>query len=265
VATDLNSNKNSDLLRRILFTLGMLAVYRIGVHVPTPGVDSSAVMSFFQAQSAGIFGLFNTFTGGALSQFSVFALGIMPYISASIIFQLLTSAVPYLEALKKEGEHGRRKINQYTRYSTVVLAVIQGLGISTWLMNSVSPDGKSLVVSPLVVFIPFQLMTVITLTAGTCFIMWLGEQITERGIGNGSSLIIFTGIAASIPSGATSLFTLIKNNEMNSVVALALLVIMVLIIAAVITLHGDVSLGRSCNFFLASSLTSSVKVIFIAL
>jgi preprotein translocase subunit SecY len=234
VANGNESSKNSDLAKRILFTLAILAVYRVGVHVPTPGVDSLAVMAFFQAQSAGIFGLFNTFTGGALSQFSVFALGIMPYISASIIFQLLTSAVPFLEALKKEGEHGRRKINQYTRYATVVLAIIQGYGISTWLMNSTSPDGKPLVISPLVAFIPFQLMTVITLCAGTCFIMWLGEQITERGIGNGSSLIIFTGIAASIPSGATNLFTLIKNNEMSSAVALGLVILMVLIIAAVI-------------------------------
>jgi preprotein translocase subunit SecY len=234
VANGNESSKNSDLAKRILFTLAILAIYRVGVHVPTPGVDSLAVMAFFQAQSAGIFGLFNTFTGGALSQFSVFALGIMPYISASIIFQLLTSAVPYLEALKKEGEHGRRKINQYTRYATVGLAIVQGYGISTWLMNSTSPDGKPLVISPLVAFIPFQLMTVVTLCAGTCFIMWLGEQITERGIGNGASLIIFTGIAASIPSGATKLFTLIKNNEMSSAVALALLILMVLIIAAVI-------------------------------
>lgn len=229
-----DSSKNSDLVKRIFFSLAMLAVYRVGVHVPTPGVDSNAVMAFFQAQSAGIFGLFNTFTGGALSQFSVFALGIMPYISSSIIFQLLTSAVPYLEALKKEGEHGRRKITQYTRYATVLLAVIQGYGISTWLMNSTSPDGRSLVISPVVAFIPFQLMTVITLCAGTCFIMWLGEQITERGIGNGSSLIIFTGIAASIPSGATRLFTLISNNEMSSAIALAILILMILIIAAVI-------------------------------
>lgn len=229
-----NDSKGSDLAKRILFTLAMLAVYRVGVHVPTPGVDSTAVMAFFQAQSAGIFGLFNTFTGGALSQFSVFALGIMPYISASIIFQLLTSAIPYLEALKKEGEHGRRKITQYTRYATVLLAVIQGYGISTWLMSSTSPDGKPLVISPVVSFIPFQLMTVITLCAGTCFIMWLGEQITERGIGNGASLIIFTGIAASIPSGATRLISLIKNNEMSSAVALALLILMVIIIAAVI-------------------------------
>lgn len=226
--------KNSDLTRRILFTLAVLAVYRIGVHVPTPGVDSAAVMGFFQAQSAGIFGLFNTFTGGALSQFSVFALGIMPYISASIIFSLLTSAVPYLESLKKEGEHGRRKINQYTRYATIVLAIIQGYGISTFLESS-NFNGQGLVIAPVVGgFVPFKLMTILTLTAGTCFIMWLGEQITERGIGNGSSLIIFTGIAASIPQGASHLWELVQKGEMSSAVVLFLLAFMVLIIAAVI-------------------------------
>ncbi len=230
-------SKTSDLAKRILFTLGMLAIYRIGVHVPTPGVDSAQVTAFFQAQSAGIFGLFNTFTGGALSQFSVFALGIMPYISASIIFQLLTSAVPFLEALKKEGEHGRKKIAQYTRYSTVILAIVQGLGISNWLLHSPSPDGKPLVIAPMVGGIPFAIMTVITLTAGTCFIMWLGEQITERGIGNGSSLIIFTGIAASIPSGATRLWSLMKNNEMSAALVLFLLALMVLVIAAVVFLE----------------------------
>lgn len=228
------SSKNSDLAKRILFTLAMLAVYRVGVHVPTPGVDSAAVFSFFQAQNAGIFGLFNTFTGGALNQFSIFALGIMPYISASIIFQLLTSAIPHLEALKKEGEHGRRKINQYTRYATVVLAVVQGYGISTWLMHEASPDGKALVLSPMVGFVPFQLMTIITLTAGTCFIMWLGEQITERGIGNGTSLIIFTGIAASVLHGAQTLWRLVDSGEMKFAIVLALLIFMVAIIAAVI-------------------------------
>ncbi len=227
-------SKNNELVRRILFTLAMLAIYRVGVHVPTPGVDSSAVMAFFQAQSAGIFGLFNTFTGGALSQFSVFALGIMPYISASIIFQLLTSAIPYLEQLKKEGEHGRRKINQYTRYATIVLAVVQGYGISTYLFNSTAPDGRSLVTAPLVGFLPFKLMTIVTLTAGTAFIMWLGEQITDRGIGNGSSLIIFTGIAASIPNSAMKLLELVHQGQMNVVVVLVLLAIMVAIIAGVI-------------------------------
>ncbi len=234
MANGIESSKNSELVRRILFTLGMLAVYRIGCHVPTPGVDNNAVMSFFAAQSSGIFGLFNTFSGGALAQFSVFALGIMPYISASIIFQLLTSAIPYLEALKKEGEQGRRKINQYTRFATVILAIIQGYGISTWLMNSASPDGKALVVAPLVGFLPFQLMTIITLTAGTCFVMWIGEQITERGIGNGSSLIIFTGIAAGIPQGARGLWNLVSTGELSGAMALALVAFMVLCIAFVI-------------------------------
>jgi preprotein translocase subunit SecY len=225
--------KNSDLRRRILFTLGMLAVYRIGVHVPTPGVDTGLVISFFQAQSRGIFGLFNTFTGGALSQFSVFALGIMPYISASIIFQLLTSAVPALEQLKKEGEQGRKKISQYTRYATVLLAIVQGYGISTFLMNTPF-EGKPLVHSPMVGFLPFQIMTIITLTAGTCFIMWLGEQITERGIGNGSSLIIFTGIAASIPGGATQLFELVQSGQMRFAVALLVVLFMLAVVAGVI-------------------------------
>lgn len=228
-----NSNKNADLTKRILFTLGMLAVYRIGVHVPTPGVDANAVMGFFKAQSQGIFGLFNTFTGGALAQFSVFALGIMPYISASIIFQLLTSAIPSLEALKKEGPSGQRKIQQYTRYATVLLAIIQGYGMSTWLMGS-NFEGAKLVLAPMVGILPFKLVTIITLTAGTCFVMWLGEQITDRGIGNGSSLIIFTGIAAAIPSGAQRMFELISNNEMKPIIAILILAFMVAIIAAVI-------------------------------
>lgn len=229
--------KNSDLRRKLLFTIGILALYRIGVHVPTPGVDGNAVMKFFQAQSSGIVGLFNTFSGGALSRFSVFALGIMPYISSSIIFQLMTSVVPYLEALKKEGEHGRKKINQFTRYGTVILAIVQGYGISSWLLNSTSPDGLPLVISPVVGFIPFKVMTLLTLTAGTCFIMWLGEQITERGIGNGSSLIIFTGIAAGIPHGATSLWSLMSSNEMSGFIVLTLLLFMILVIGLIIFLE----------------------------
>ena len=231
-----NAGKNTDLARRVLFTLAMLAIYRVGVHVATPGVDSHRVVEFFKSQSGGIFGLFNTFTGGALAQFSVFALGIMPYISASIIFQLLTSAVPYLEALKKEGEHGRKKISQYTRYATVVLAVIQGFAISKMLMSR-TPDGLPLVTAPYVGGVPFVLVTIITLTAGTCFIMWLGEQITERGIGNGSSLVIFTGIAASIPGGAAQLFKLIQNGEITVASTLLLLAFMVAIIAAVVFLE----------------------------
>ncbi len=227
-------SKNNELTKRILFTLAMLAIYRVGVHVPTPGVNAAAVASYFQAASSGIFGLFNTFTGGALQQFSIFALGIMPYISASIIFQLLTSAVPYLEALKKEGEAGRRKINQYTRYATVLLCIVQGYGISSMLMGSTSPEGQSLVLAPFVGFLPFKVMTIITLTAGSCFVMWLGEQITERGVGNGASLIIFTGIAGSVLHGAQQLFTLLSSGEMSGAVVLILIAFMVLIVAAVI-------------------------------
>jgi preprotein translocase subunit SecY len=233
MAANDNGTKNSDLIKRVLFTLGMLAIYRIGVHVPTPGVDANAVMGFFRAQSQGIFGLFNTFTGGALEQFSIFALGIMPYISASIIFQLLTSAVPSLEALKKEGPSGQKKIQQYTRYATILLAIVQGYGMSSWLMGS-NFEGAKLVLSPIVGFLPFKVVTILTLTAGTCFVMWIGEQITDRGIGNGTSLVIFTGIAASIPSGARQLFELISSNEMKPIVAILLIAFMVIIIAAVI-------------------------------
>jgi preprotein translocase subunit SecY len=226
---------NNDLRKRIIFTLSMLAIYRLGVHIPTPGVDGTTVLKFFQNQG-GIFGLFNTFTGGALNQFSVFALGIMPYISSSIIFQLLTAVVPYFEELKKEGQTGQKKITQYTRYGTVALAFVQGIAISSWLMRE-GFEGHPLVTSSYVGFIPFQWMTVLTLIAGTCFIMWLGEQITDRGIGNGSSLIIFAGIAAGIPKGATSMFTLVKNGEMSGLVALGLLCLMVAVIAAIIFLE----------------------------
>lgn len=227
--------KNTDLRKRILFSLTMLAVYRLGVHIPTPGVDGSTVFEFF-SNRGGIFGLFNTFTGGALNQFSVFALGIMPYISSSIIFQLLTAVVPYLEQLKKEGDHGRKKITQYTRYGTVVLAVVQGYAISSWLMNS-NFEGRPLVTSPYVGFLPFQMMTIITLTAGTCFIMWLGEQITERGLGEGASLIIFAGIAAGIPKGAIGLVELVRNDSMSGLLAVALVFMMVVVIGLIIFLE----------------------------
>lgn len=223
-----------ELRRKLLFTLTMLAIYRIGVQVPTPGVDSAAVLEFFQSQSGGIFGLFNTFTGGALEQFSVFALGIMPYISASIIFQLLQSGVPYLEQLKKEGEQGRKKINQYTRYATVILAIIQGYGLAKFLGSSTTADGRLLVTSPFVGFLPFELFTIITLTAGTCFIMWLGEQITERGIGNGASLIIFAGIAAGIPAGALRMWKMVETGELSFVLSLALIIFMVVTVAAIV-------------------------------
>lgn len=230
-----NDNKGNHSLRnKIFFTLICLAVYRIGVHVPTPGVDGAAVAEFFNSQNRGIFGLFNTFTGGALSQFSVLALGIMPYISASIIFQLLTSAVPYLEALKKEGESGRKKISQYTKYATIVLAIIQGAGISSWLASQVLSNGRTLISSGMIGIFSFKLVTITTLVAGTAFVMWLGDQITEKGIGNGSSMIIFTGIAASIPSGAQRLFELVRTGEIQFLVVLLLLAFMAFVIGAVI-------------------------------
>jgi preprotein translocase subunit SecY len=211
----------------------ILIVYRIGVHIPIPGVDGAAVMEFFKNSQQGLFGLFNTFSGGALEKFSVFALGIMPYISASIIFQLLTSVVPQLEALKKEGPAGQKKISQYTRYATVLLSLVQGYGMLSILKNPITPGGAPLVQSLQVGVIPFEVMTLITLTAGTCFVMWLGEQITERGIGNGSSLVIFCGIASSIPKGANNLFHLVKNGEIAWLVALLILAFMAAVIAAI--------------------------------
>lgn len=230
----------AELRKRILFTLGILAIYRLGVHVPVPGVDAKAMLAFFQSNSGGFFGMFNTFTGGALERFSVFALGIMPYISASIIFQLLQTAVPYLEQLKKEGGPGQKKINQYTRYATIVLAIVQGYAIATFLQSDMASQGAG---SPLVTtrsfgpFLSFHVMTVFTLVAGTCFVMWLGEQITEFGIGNGSSLIIFSGIAAGVPSGAIRLYHMIENGELNGLVALGLIVGMVAVIACIVFLE----------------------------
>ena len=180
-----------ELKRRILFTLGLLIVYRVGVQIPVPGVDSSALAAIFAQAKGTLLGLVDMFSGGALERLSVFALGIMPYISSSIILQLLTVVVPHLEQLKKEGEQGRKKITQYTRYGTVVLSLIQGFGIAVGLETMTAPGGAAVVLNP---GWGFRLLTVITLTSGTAFIMWLGEQITERGIGNGISLIIFSGI-----------------------------------------------------------------------
>ncbi len=228
----------ADLRKRILFTLGILAVYRLGVHVPVPGVDANVMLAFFQQQaSGGIFGMFNTFTGGALERFSVFALGIMPYISASIIFQLLQTAVPYLEQLKKEGEPGRKKINQYTRYATLVLAIVQGYAMASFLAQA-DHQGVPLVTTR--AFGPglsFHLVTIVTLMAGTCFVMWLGEQITERGIGNGTSLIIFTGIAAGVPSGAIRMWQMVNSGELNPLLAFGIVAAMVAIIGVIVFLE----------------------------
>ncbi len=226
-----NIFKIPELKKRILFTAALLAVYRIGVHVPTPGIDGAALKSFFDSMQGTIFGVVNMFTGGALEQLSVFALGIMPYISASIILQLLTVVIPHLEQLKKEGEQGRKKITQYTRYGTVVLSIVQGFMIAVGLEGMRSPTGAAVVFNP---GWDFRLMTVITLTAGTAFIMWLGEQITERGIGNGISLIIFAGIVARMPAAIGNTLRKVQMDEMSIFTVVILLVFMVAVVAFII-------------------------------
>ena len=222
-----------DLRKRVLFTFGLLAVYRIGSHIPTPGVDPQALKEFFNQAGGSLFGFLDIFSGGALKRLSVFALGIMPYISASIILQLLTVVWPYLEKLSKEGEMGRRKITSYTRYSTVALSIVQSLGIGLWLQNpkTVAPGGAPLVPSP---GMGFLLMTILTLTTGTAFVMWLGEQITERGIGNGISLIIYAGIVVGLPRAIFQTVQDIKTNSIGLVTVLLLVVFMVAVVAAII-------------------------------
>ncbi len=222
--------KIPELRRRILFTLGLLAVYRIGVHVPTPGVNGDMLADFFSKQSGTFFGLFNMFTGGALERLSVFALGIMPYISASIILQLLTVVSPTLERLAKEGDAGRKKITQYTRYGTILLSVIQGFAIAAGIEN-MRQGGVSVVYEP---GLAFKVMTVITLTAGTAFIMWLGEQITDKGLGNGISLIIFAGIVAGLPAAAANTMQAWKSGSLSLFALLFLLVFMIGVVAAII-------------------------------
>ncbi len=223
-----NIFKIPELKKRILFTLAFLAVYRVGVHIPTPGVDGDALATFFAQYQDTLFGIFNMFSGGALERLSVFALGIMPYISASIILQLLTVVFPHLERLSKEGEQGRKKITQYTRYGTIVLSIIQGFGISVGLENMSAPGGLAIVFQP---GWSFRIMTVITLTAGTAFIMWLGEQISERGIGNGISLIIFAGIVARMPQAMGNTFSMLSTGEMGIFACVLLIVLMVGVIA----------------------------------
>jgi len=226
-----NLFKIPELRQRIFFTAALLSVYRIGVYVPTPGINAGALKDLFASMQGTIFGVFNMFTGGALEQLSVFALGIMPYISASIILQLLTVVIPHLEELKKEGEQGRKKITQYTRYGTVLLSIIQGFGIAVGLEGQSSPTGVGVVFDP---GWDFRLMTVITLTAGTAFIMWLGEQITERGIGNGISLIIFAGIVARMPAAIGNTFRLVQQEEFNIFGLIVLLVLMIAVIGFII-------------------------------
>ena len=215
------TGKFGDLRRRLVFLLLALVVYRTGAHIPVPGIDPSQLQQLFKGQQGGILSLFNMFSGGALSRFTVFALGIMPYISASIIMQLLTYVLPSFEALKKEGEAGRRKITQFTRYGTLGLALFQSLGIAVALEAS-----AGLVITP---GFGFRLTTVVTLTAGTMFLMWLGEQITERGLGNGISILIFGGIAAGLPNAIGGLLELVRTGAMSIIVALLIVVLVALV------------------------------------
>ena len=216
-----NKDKYGDLRRRLVFLLLALVVYRLGTHIPVPGIDPNQLAQLFKGQQNGILNLFNMFSGGALSRFSILALGIMPYISASIIMQLMSYVVPSMEALKKEGEAGRRKITQYTRYGTLALAIFQSLGIAMALESS-----AGLVISP---GIGFRVTSMVSLTAGTMFLMWLGEQITERGLGNGISIIIFGGIAAGLPNSIGGLLELVRTGSMSIIVALLIVVLVALI------------------------------------
>jgi len=226
-----NIFKIPELKKKVLFSLGMLAVYRIGCFIPTPGIDRIALASFFKQAQGTLLGLFDMFSGGALERLSVFALGIMPYISSSIIFQLLTVVVPAIEKLSKEGESGRKKIIQYTRYGTMVLSVVQGLGIAIGLESMRGPAGELVVPTP---GWSFRLMTVLTLTAGTAFIMWLGEQMSEKGIGNGISLIIFAGIVCRIPTAIGNTIKLLNAGQLSLFVIIFMLAIMFAVVAGIV-------------------------------
>lgn len=219
-----------ELKSRLLFVLGAFVVYRIGAHIPVPGIDPNALAAMFQQQSGSILDMFNMFSGGALMRLSLFALGIMPYISASIIMQLMTIVIPAMEQMKKEGESGRRKISQYTRYGTVVLAMFQSIGISLAL-ESQSAGGMSVVIQP---GIGFVVVTTITLVTGTIFLMWLGEQVTERGIGNGISLIIFAGIVSGLPHAIGGTLELARTGEMNGAFIVVLFALAVVVTGIVV-------------------------------
>ena len=222
-----------ELRQRIYFTLAILFVFRLGAHIPTPGIDGVALTAFFEAQQGSILRFFDMFTGGALARLTVFALGVMPYISASIIMQLLTVVFPYLERLSKEGEAGRKKITIYTRYGTIVLRLVQAFGISAGLESMAAPDGSPVVISTMNTW-GFRGLTVITLTAGTAFLMWVGEQINERGIGNGISLIIFAGIVVDIPGAIINSIRLVQTDQIQPILLIIDGVLMVLVIFAVI-------------------------------
>ena len=225
-----NIGKIPELKSRILFTLGMLVVYRLGAHIPVPGIDATVLAQFFNQAHGSLLGLFDMFSGGALSRLTIFALGIMPYISSAIIIQLMTVVSPTLEQLKKEGEAGRRKITQYTRYGTVGLALFQGLGMAIGL-ESFSVNGHPVVVDP---GLSFRLMTMITLVSGTVFLMWVGEQITERGIGNGISLIIFSGIVAGLPSAIGRTLELARTGEYSAFTVLGLFALAIVVTGVVV-------------------------------
>ena len=226
-----NAGRIPELRRRLLFTFGMLAVYRAVVVIPTPGIDGKALAEFFDQMRDSVLGFVNLLSGGALEQFSIAALGIMPYISASIILQLMTVVIPHLERLSKEGEVGRRKITQYTRYGTVVLAIVQGLFISIGLEKLQAPGGAPVVYNP---GWSFRVMTVITLASGTSFLMWLGEQISERGIGNGISMIIFAGIVARLPQAVSTTTQFVREGEMSIFTLLGITAFMILIVGVII-------------------------------
>ena len=222
--------KTSELRSRLLFVLGAFFVYRVGAHIPVPGIDPQALALMFKQQEGSIFDMFNMFSGGALKRLSLFALGIMPYISSSIIMQLMAIVIPQLEQIKKEGEAGRRKISQYTRYGTVVLATFQAIGVSVALQNQTA-GGLSVVINPGIQFI---VITAITLVAGTIFLMWLGEQITERGLGNGISLIIFAGIVSGLPSAIGGTLELARTGELNGAFIVLLFLIAIAVNALVV-------------------------------
>jgi len=230
VASLQNIFKIPELRTRIAFTLTMLAVYRVGAHVPTPGINNEELSKFLLERGGSLLGFLDIFSGGALSRLTIFALGIMPYISASIILQLLTVVIPQLSKLAKEGERGRKKIIQYTRYGTILISLIQGFGIAVGL------EGMNQGAFVLHKGWAFRLMTVITLTAGTAFLMWLGEQITERGIGNGISLIIFAGIVARLPSAVAQTFDLYQVGQLSFLLLVALLFVMLGVVAAIVFL-----------------------------
>jgi preprotein translocase subunit SecY len=221
----------TELKKRIWFTLAALVVYRLGTYIPVPGIDPVALDRIFQQQSQGMLGMFDMFSGGSLGRMTIFALSIMPYISAAIIMQLLTAVSPTLEQLKKEGETGRKKINQYTRYGTVGLAAVQAYGIAVGLEGMNAPGGGSAVIDP---GLFFRFVTVITLTGGTIFLMWLGEQITQRGVGNGISLIIFSGIVANLPSAFASTMELGRTGALSTGVIIGILVMAVAVIAFIV-------------------------------